>query len=246
MKNQSSALQFISVFLKGDQDAPIKEAIECFRALERSFCEIHRTFKVLLNEWDWPKGAGFSCDPIDAALELWIIERRIELEALLKQRFSSAPEIAQYLEGCQLTASELTTELRQRFYYRAVAKHIDHLFRELQHFFLYGSICKLNEDEGKIYEYACHQLKESESAIQRSLAAFEIQPIALELIHRVPEAIGQYICYIKRISAGEFYPEWSAASQIPSGVVLDIVSWAYLTSDRKLWDDAKAKLIISA
>jgi len=234
------------VILKEGNDSPIRQSIENFLALERHFSEIRETFQILYDTWRvWPEGTRFSPNPVDPALEAWVSGRRLELEALLKHRFSDAPELVQHLEGCELTASELLAELSSRFYHRAVAKRLDRTLRELQHFHLFGSICELCGEEHEAYQQACGRLRQSEVAARTALTALGVQPIALNLIQRVPEAIVQYICYSEKVHAGAFFSGWPTARELPGGLVLDVVRWAYLNSEGRLWNNTKAQLVVS-
>jgi hypothetical protein len=235
------------VFLNEGDDGPIQQAIESFLTLERRFVEIRGVFQTLRDSWRvWPEGARFSADPVDPALEAWVSERRMELEALLEHGFSGAPELAQHLAGREMTASELVTELRPRFYFRAVANRLDRTLRELQHFYIYGCIRELREEQARTYKQACAEVREYEAAVRTTLTALGVQPIALNLLQRVPEPIVQYVSYCEKVSAEGFFAGWPGARELPGGVVIDVVRWAYLNSERRLWNDAKAQLVLSS
>jgi hypothetical protein len=235
------------LFLKGDDDSVIRSAIEAFTLLECEFSEIRRVFQMLLENWQiWPEDARFSTDPIDAELEMWIKERNNELQEVLKNRFAAAPELAQLCEGRELTSDELLDEIRARFYYRAIVTHFDRILRELQHLYLYGAMCHMQSSRRTVYEKAICQLQRTEVQIRDIMNSLGVRPLSLKLIERVPGDLLQYVVYCDRIQAGMFFPHWSFASELPAGMVLDIVHWAYLDANNRLWNNAKAQIVISA
>jgi hypothetical protein len=245
LKNENRAMRAGLLFLRGD-DGPLREAISTFTVLEQNLNGIRETFQRLHKSWKiWPEGVYFSCDPVDPILEIWVTGRKTELDSLLKNRFLGAPELVQHLEGQELTSSELLSELRQRFYFRAVANHLDRMLRELQHFYIYGHICELREGQLSEYEQTCAQLHKHEESARSALAAIGIQPLILNVLQRVPEGIAQCVSYCEKAPADLFYPKWPAANQLPGGIVLDIVRWAYLNPEHKLWNDTTAQVVVS-
>ena len=246
LDRENGAFRHILVFLKKDGDGAISQMIDNLAALERHFGVIRATFQKLRNEWrNWPNGARFSHDPVDPVCETWVSDRRMELEELLKHHFSGAPELAKHLGGREMSAPELLRELRQRFYYRAIANRFDRTLRELQHFFAYGVVSELPGGDTEAYQRACAALRESEAAARDALGAIGVQPLPLNLFKPVPEALVQYVSYCDKVSAEAFHAKWPGARQLPASVLLDVTRWAYLDAERGLWNNEKALIVVS-